>query len=338
LAAGLFVFAVLHVVNGQATKPPVGPPVTPARSPFGDTVAGAGLVEAQTENIAVGSPLPGVVTKVHVQVGQKVAVGAKLFELDDRQLQAELAVREAALAAAEAQLRRLEAMPRQEEVPPSAARVREAEANVADLEDQYRRATVLAPRGAMSEQELNSKRQSLRMAREQLSRAKADHELLMAGAWQPDRDVAAAAVEQARAQREQTRTELGRLVVRALVAGEVLQVNVRPGEYVGAPAGQALVVLGNVGQLHVRVDIDEHDIPRFHPGAPAKAMLRGSPGQEFPLTFVRVEPYVVPKKSLTGNNSERVDTRVLQVIYAVEAEGAPLYVGQQMDVFIDAAK
>jgi multidrug resistance efflux pump len=127
-------------------------------------------------------------------------------------------------------------------------------------------------------------------------------------------------------------------VVRALVAGEVLQVNVRPGEYVGAPAGQALVVLGNVGQLHVRVDIDEHDIPRFHPGAPAKAMLRGSPGQEFPLTFVRVEPYVVPKKSLTGNNSERVDTRVLQVIYAVEAEGAPLYVGQQMDVFIDAAK
>ncbi len=63
-------------------------------------------------------------------------------------------------------------------------------------------------------------------------------------------------------------------------------------------------------------------------------MLRGDPRQKFELRFVRVEPYVVPKKSLTGDNSERVDTRVLQVIYAVEGSGLPLYVGQQVDVYI----
>src|SRR5262249_31158028 len=147
-----------------------------------------------------------------------------------------------------------------------------------------------------------------------------------------------AAVAQAEAQVEKVKTDLDRLVVRALVDGEVLQVNVRPGEFVGAPPGQALVVLGNLGRLHVRVDIDEHDIPRFVPGAPARAVLRGDPRQEYPLTFVRVEPYVVPKKSLTGDNTERVDTRVLQVIYALEVSTRPVYVGQQLDVFLEVER
>ena len=51
---------------------------------------------------------------------------------------------------------------------------------------------------------------------------------------------------------------------------------------------------------------------------------------------MRIELYVVPKKSLTGDNTERVDTRVLQVIYAIDTLGRRLFVGQQLDVFIDA--
>ena len=68
----------------------------------------------------------------------------------------------------------------------------------------------------------------------------------------------------------------------------------------------------------MRVDVDENDIPRFRPATPAVARLRGDPRREYRLRFVRVEPYVVPKKSLTGDSTERVDTRVLQVIYALE--------------------
>src|SRR5262249_54293973 len=126
--------------------------------------------------------------------------------------------------------------------------------------------------------------------------------------------------------------------VRALVEGEVLQVNVRPGEYVSTRDGQALVVLGSVEVLHVRVDIDEHDIPRFRTDGRAEAMLRGEPSQKFPLRFVRVEPFVIPKKSLTGDNTERVDTRVLQVIYRADTRGRRLYVGQQVDVYVEGAE
>src|SRR5437763_13927287 len=107
LALFLLGFAVLHVVRAQHRPPKLSPPVPPARMPFGSGVAGAGLIEARTENISVGSHLPGVVTEVYVKVGQRVAQGAPLFRLDDRALKAELRVREAALSSARAQLDKL---------------------------------------------------------------------------------------------------------------------------------------------------------------------------------------------------------------------------------------
>ena len=43
-----------------------------------------------------------------------------------------------------------------------------------------------------------------------------------------------------------------------------------------------------------------------------------------PLHFVRFEPYVIPKESLTGDTTERVDTRVLQVIYSFDRGDMPI--------------
>jgi HlyD family secretion protein len=65
------------------------------------------------------------------------------------------------------------------------------------------------------------------------------------------------------------------------------------------------------------------------------AYLRGNRDIGADLTFYRIEPYVIPKKSLTGDSTERVDTRVLQVLYTFEPGEKPIYVGQQMDVFIE---
>ena len=108
---------------GRASElPELPPPVQPAENPFPNTVAGAGMVEPETENISVGSPVPGIVVEVMVKVGQKVKAGDPLFRLDDRELKAELAVRKAMLADAKAELARLEAMPRPEELPAAEAR------------------------------------------------------------------------------------------------------------------------------------------------------------------------------------------------------------------------
>jgi multidrug resistance efflux pump len=338
LAVGFLVFAILHVVRASQTPPDQLPPADPARTPFGNTVAGAGLVEAQTENINIGSALAGVVLEVYVpteKVGQEVKAGDPLFRVDDRHLKAQLAYQEASLKAAQAQVAKLEQQPRPEELPPSAAKVTTAQANVQLLEDLAERARRMRPSGAVSIEEATQRRLSLAMARQQLVQAQAEYALLKAGAWKPDLEIARAAVAQARAQVQQTRTEIDRALVRAPVDGKVLKVYVHPGEYVGGQPGQALVVLGHLGRLHVRVDISEHDIDRFHPGAPARAVTRGQARKEYPLRFVRVEPFVVPKKSLTGDNTERVDTRVLQVIYALGKTDGRVYVGQQLDVFLD---
>ena len=69
--------------------------------------------------------------------------------------------------------------------------------------------------------------------------------------------------------------------------------------------------------------------------ARAKAIVRGFPNHPFDLEFVRIEPYVRPKRSLTGATNERVDTRVLQVIFKAGPSALPIYVGQQVDVFME---
>ena len=338
VALVLIVFAVKQVSISQETMPKTPPPFEPARNPFPNTVAGAGMIEPQTENIAIGSPLAGVVVEVTAKVGQKVKQGDPLFRLDDRQLRAELLARKAFKTSAESELTRLRNEPRPEKIRMGEAQVVEAQAKLADARDQRSRSRKLFAQKVSTAEDLMTREQAFRAADAAVARFQADLELTKAGAWDYDKQVAAADVERAEAQVQQIETDLDRLVVRALDDGEVLQVNMRPGEFVGAPANQPLVVLGNVRQLHVRVDIDEYDIPRFKPNAPARATLKGQPDEWFPLSFVRIEPYVVPKKSLTGDNTERVDTRVLQVIYAIDARGKQLYVGQQLDAFIDASK
>lgn len=341
LAFGLIGFAGWYVWSTRrlATNPP--PPIQPARSPFSETLAASGVVEAQTENIAMGSAYPGVVVEVLVKVGDSVEPGTPLFRLDDRELNGQLAVKRAAVARAKSDLLRQEAEPRKEKLPVQIALVNEAQALVVSTADSLKRAEDTFARKVTTEEDLITKREAFVGAKAAFEKARADLSLLEAGSWEYDRDVTKAQISQAEAEVAKTEVDIERLTVRSLVSGRVLQVNVRPGEFVGAPPGQPLVMVGNVEKLHVRVDIDEFDIPRFRETGEATCVPRGDLQRRYPLEFVRVEPFVVPKKSLTGDTSERVDTRVLQVIYAFDptkSQGKALpklYVGQQVEVFID---
>ncbi len=339
LAVVAIVFAVVHVTTAQKPESHRPPIIEPTRNPFASTVAGAGLIEAATENIAIGSPVAGVVVEVFVKVEDHVEVGSPLFRLDDRLLKADLLARKAAVASAQADLAKLEHMPRPENLRMMEAQLEEARANMLDQKDQYERSRALAERHATTDSELKTREQVFHACKAKFDKARIECEMTRSGAWSYEIDISRAALAQMVAQQQQIEAELERLVVRSLVEGVVLQVEVRPGEFVAAPANKPLVLIGNLDEMHVRVDIDEHDIPRFVPGAPARGTLRGQSKRDFALRFVRVEPYVVPKKSLTGDNTERVDTRVLPVIYAFERDpgkaGQRLYVGQQLDVYID---
>jgi RND family efflux transporter MFP subunit len=150
-------------------------------------------------------------------------------------------------------------------------------------------------------------------------------------------EAAEKAVREAEARVRVRRTELERLTVRAPIDGSVLRVNTRTGEFAAAGAlPEPLMVLGNVEPLHVRVEVDETDTSRFRVNAPAVARVRGASDVKTALRYVRSEPLLRPKRTLTGDGNERVDTRVLQIIFAVEDSAFGARVGQQVDVYIEA--
>jgi HlyD family secretion protein len=145
-----------------------------------------------------------------------------------------------------------------------------------------------------------------------------------------------AGARQAQAQTQVVATDLERLIVRAPIAGQVLRLNIRVGEYASAgPLPDPLVAMGQVDPMHVRVQIDEEDAARIASGAPAEGSFRGNAAVKIPLTFVRFEPQAIPKTNLNGG-AERVDTRVIEAVYSFRPGDMEAFVGQQMDVFIRA--
>ncbi len=281
--AGLF-SAYLLIQQLRAEKPIPPPPIAPPAKPATHGLAASGLVEALHENTHVGSPIPGLATAVHINVGDRVEAGAPLFTLDDRDLRATLISQRAQIDVATATLAR--------------------------ASDQLKRTETLHASGTSTDNDLELRRHDVAIATAQLAAT--------------------------RAAIAQTETLLLRYVVRAPITGTVLQLNLRVGEYISPTSITAPVVLGQIDQVQVRADIDEQLAPRVRPGKNAIGYLKGDTTRAIPMEFVRIEPFIVPKKSLTGAPTERVDTRVLQVIFKfTNSAEQHVYVGQQLDLYLE---
>jgi HlyD family secretion protein len=338
LAVLCVVAAVGWTYSVQPIHQPTLPSAPPPESPANGGVAGVGLVEPESENVQISCAVSGLVTGLYVKAGDHVSKGQRLFSLDDRELTADLGVKKAMVAAAEARLMKLEDEPRPEEIPTAEAKVTEAAALLADARVQVRLIESVTDRRAVKEEDVERRRLNYEAAAAKLEQAKNDLALLKAGAWKPDVDVARADAAQAAASVRQDEINISRLTVEAPVNGTILQNKVRLGQYAQCgPLAEPLMIFGGGKNLHLRAQVDENDAWRVREGAQAVAHLRGESQAVYSLEFVRFEPYVVPKASLTGDTTERVDTRVLEVIYRFKDPEARVFDGQQMDVYIDAA-
>lgn len=281
-------------------SPPAPPPmVEPARSPYSESVAATGIIEASRENVKVATSRAGLVIKVFVKAGSAVKAGDPLFQLDDREARARVATLQSQVEALRAALKAEQVM-------------------AADAADQFKRAERLEKQQVVSEDERQRK-----------------------GFLQQNWDARCLKIEAdikaAQAQAQAAQVDLDILTVKAARDGQILQLNLREGEFANTNPNEPLMILGEVSTLQVRADVDEQNAPLVQAGQPAVAFLKGSTRNPVPLRFVRIEPFVIPKRSLTGDSTERVDTRVLQIIFELDRPGAPLYVGQQVDVFIQRA-
>lgn len=298
VVAAIYIFS--NLPDREVSEPEREPAKAPPELATKARVAGSGIVEPSSEIIDVGSALSGLVSAVYVQPGDRVEKGEPLFTIDDRAVRATL--REANAAIEEAR-----------------AAIGEAAAAQRTANEQLALYRKIDDPAAVSRAEI------LRVEGEA---AAANNRL----------QLARARLKQAQARAASARTELGRLTVRAPISGEILAVNIRPGEFVATQggSGQPFIQMGQTNPLHVRIDIDENEAPRLKLGADAVVSPRGASDIRVKAKFVRAEPQVVPKRQLTNRAAERVDVRVLQVIYELPRDTDVFRVGQQVDAFIPA--
>lgn len=331
---------MVHIGNQEPPVPAI--PFAPPKPPYDSYIAASGLIEASSENVPIGVSNGQIVETVFVKPGDICQKGAPLFQLDTRIFRAEIDQAKAQIDTAKAQLHKLIQAPRPEEVPPLqfAMYARQADWQKAKARFEIYQ-NVMNP-DAISKDEYQNSFYTEQMTFNLFKEAEANLSLKLAGSWIEDITIASTAVAQAEAALELAMAQMDQTLIRAPFDGQVLQVKIYPGSYAQpyfeAPYSNldAMIVYGKVDPLHIRVDIDEEDAWRFVSGSSATAFVRGNGKISIKLEFVRVEPYVIPKRSLTGDNAEQTDTRVLQVIYRFSKNQNPVYVGQMMDIYIEA--
>ena len=332
------------------TEPVLPPAYNPAASPYANAIYAEGMVEsAQTsgENNNIYPEVAGTVKEILVSEGEQVKAGQPLLLIDDSIQRATAEQQGSSAQAAAALLRELKAEPRKETLDVADAQVAAAEATLKTAQDTLQKdqaAYEIDPR-SVSKDALDSAINAAAAAKANLIVAKKQDDLTRAGAWIYDiqnQDRQQHALAKAYAA---SRALLAKYTLRASRDGVVLAINTIVGNYV-SPQGSydsytqgadPVITLGSLpSSLHVRCYVDEILVPRLTLGSKMKAQMsiRGS-DVKIPLQFVRVQPYVSPKIELSNQRQERVDVRVLPVIFKIEQRAnVNLYPGELVDVYI----
>ena len=344
ILAGLVSAYILGIE--RKAQPPVFAPVS---SPYDSAIYANGIVESDQgsgSNINIYPEVTGPLTRVAAAEGQQVAAGALLATIDDSVQRATVAQLAKQAEAALTQLNELKAQPRAEVLAVAKAQVVQAESNLKLASRQYdkRRASFELDASSISKDALDTAEDTLNQARQGLEVASRQYELTRAGAWSYDIDSQQKQYDALNQAYQSANALLAKYAIMAPSDGVVLAINAAKGSYV-SPTGaynpytqgfDPLVVMGGTqAYLSVRCYVDEILVSRLPPPGHVRAemSIRGT-ALKVALEFVRVQPYVTPKIDLSNQRQEKVDLRVLPVIFRFPKQEAPVYPGQLVDVFI----
>jgi len=301
----IFVLAIIGLLAGLVSayifgieKKPQPPAFKPASNPYAKGIYANGIIEsyqANGVNINIYPEVPGTVSKILVAEGATIKKGTTLILIDDA----------------------------------------------------VQRATVEQQK---SQIELASA--SLKSAQDQLDKLRKSYELNPRSVSQSDLDNAENAVKVAKANVEVVRKQydlglalLSKYTIKAPSDGSILSINTAVGSYISAQGtydsysqgfNPVLVMGSSQTYVGVRCYIDEILISRLPQASQmnARMSIRGT-NISIPLEYVRVQPYVSPKIELSSQRTERVDVRVLPVIFRFERpKDVDVYPGQLVDVYI----
>ena len=301
----IFIAAIIGLISGIVAayifgieKKALPPAFNPASNPYAKGIYANGIIESYQSsgaNINIYPEVPGTVARIFVTEGSQIKKGAPLFLIDDSVQRATVEQQRAQIALSEASLK-----------------------SARDQMDKQRRSYELNPR-SVSKNDLDNAENAV--------------------------NVAKAAIEVARKQYELSLTLLSKYTIKAPVNGAVLSINTAVGSYISAQGSydtysqgfSPILVMGSSETyFHVRCYIDEILVSRLPQSSQMKAQMfiRGT-NVKVPLEFVRIQPYISPKIELSSQRTERVDVRVLPVIFKFEKpKDIDVYPGQLVDVYI----
>lgn len=354
----LFILAGIGVLAGVVSayiygqEHPAQPPVfSPAANPYSKGIYAEGIVESYQEfgeNINLYTEVAGTVTHIFVMEGQAVKAGVPLLSVEDSVQAATVDQQRAQADAALAMLQELKAQPRPENLAVSQAQVDVTNANLrtasdtlAKLEQSYQ-----LDSQSVSKDTLDTARNNVEAARRNLALSQRQYELTKAGAWSFDVRNQEKQYEALSKSYTASKALLDKYTLRAPQDGMIVSIGAAVGSYITPAQGiydsytqgsAPVIVMGHSqDELQVRCYIDEILVHRLPEGARIKAQLsvRGT-DTKIPLEFVRIQPYVSPKIELSDQRTERVDVRVLPVIFKFsKPKAVKIFPGQLVDVYV----
>lgn len=329
---------------------PLPPAFNPAPNPYGHGIYANGIIESYLSNganINIYPEVAGTIAKVFVSEGQSVKQGTPLFAIDDSIQRALVEQQRSQVDASHALLDELKAQPRKENLQVASAQVEMATAGLKSAQDQLDKQlrSVEIDARSVSKDVLDNAKNAVKVARANLGVVTRQYELTKAGAWVYDVRNQEKQVEALSKAVASSSALLAKYTVKAPSDGIVLSIRTSVGSYISSQGSYdtytqaiapAMVMGSSAGYLGVRCYIDEILIPRLPPGSQmqAKMFIRGT-SVSVPLEFVRVQPYVSPKIQLSNERTERVDLRVLPIIFRfMPPPGVGLYPGELVDVYV----
>ena len=346
---GLLAGCVVAYLSG-ITQPALPPAFNPPTNPYPNGIYAEGIVESDQpsgENINVYPEVSGTVKQILVTEGQEVKKGTVLLVLDDSIQRATVEQLQSQAQAAFTLLDELKAQPRKETLDVAEAQVVSAQAALKTAQDELDKqqaAYDLNPK-SISKDALDSAANAVATAKANLEVARKQRDLTKAGAWIYDINNQERTYNALYKSYLSASALLAKYTLRAPNDGIVLAINPTVGSYVSAQGAydtytqgmDPVLVLGSPhAHLNVRCYVDEILVPRLPSPGKMKAQMsvRGS-DVKIPLEYVRMQPIVSPKIELSDQRLERVDVRVLPIIFRVEKpKDLNLYPGLLVDVYI----
>ena len=238
--------------------------------------------------INVATTFPGRVKEVTAQENETVAKGSLIIALDEKELQANLKVAEAAVSQAKAKL---------EQIGGTEARVAEESLNdaknkLSDAQKNFERDKQLFDKQALSQSELQRSELAVKTAQSQYDIAATRERSIAKGG--NDFNLAKAALEQAMANRDLSRQRLTDARIYAPFEATVLSRTVEPGAV--AQPGQTLMIIAAAKECHLTADIEERNLGMVHEGQKAIVSSESFPDRRFDATIYQIARTVDPQR------------------------------------------